>query len=525
MDLQTVGWISIIPPLVAITLAIITKEVLISLAIGIFCGALILSGGNPLTAFTGSLEILIEAIGDHEWNTRVILFVMLLGGIVGLLARSGSPVSFSQWAVKRIKSRPRALFTTWLLGVIIFMDDYFNCLTVGTIMRPITDRYRVSRAKLAFVIDATAAPVCILVPLSTWVAYVISILVEQFKLYGISMNPFQAFMTTIPYNLYPWLVLGMVLITSFTDLEYGPMARHERRALEQGILYDESLGSPPGDDFSQLEVAENSQPIDLILPIVILVVTTIIAMLYTGGYGERGFWDAIMDTDSATALVYGAFITIIFMAAFYHIRGVVPVSESMSAIIQGFKSMVEAVTILGLAWSIGTVCSNLGTGVWVAGVVSRGLPTMLIPAALFLASALIGFSTGTSWGTFSIMIPIAVPLAQATDISLLIPAIAAVLSGGTFGDHCSPISDTTIMSSTGGACHHVDHVNTQLPYAVTAAALATVGFITASFLPSGWLVLAVSLALFFAVIKFLHTFWNDPLPETLSQTASEYSGS
>jgi tetracycline resistance efflux pump len=524
MDLPTVGWLSIIPPLVAITLAIVTKEVLISLFVGIFCGALILSGGSPIAAFTGSMEIIIESIGDAEWNVRVILFVMLLGGIVGLLARSGSPISFSQWAVQRIKSRSRALFTTWLLGVIIFMDDYFNCLTVGTIMRPITDRYRVSRAKLSFVIDATAAPVCILIPLSTWVAYVMSLLVHEFGQYGITMNPFQAFMATIPYNLYPWLVLGMVLITSFTDLEYGPMARHERLAVEKGVLYDESMGSPPGDDFSQMEVADNSQPTDLMLPIIILVVGTIVAMLYTGGFGEVGFWDAIMNTDSATALVYGAFVTIIFMIVYYHFRGVVPISESMGAIVQGFKSMVMAVSVLALAWSIGAVCSDLGTGVWVADVVSRGLPAMFIPAALFLSSALIGFSTGTSWGTFAIMIPIAVPLAQATNIALLIPAVAAVLSGGTFGDHCSPISDTTIMSSTGGACHHIDHVNTQLPYALTAAALATVGFITTSFLPSGWLVLIVSLALFFVAIKFLHTFWNHSLLDAHSQPTQDHSG-
>ncbi|MFY9189068.1 MAG: Na+/H+ antiporter NhaC family protein [bacterium] len=523
MDLQTVGWLSIVPPFVAITLAIVTKEVLISLALGIFCGALILTGGNPATAFTKSVEILIESIGDAEWNVRVILFVMLLGGIVGLLARSGSPISFSQWAVKKVKSRPRALFTTWVLGVIIFMDDYFNCLTVGTIMRPITDRYRVSRAKLSFIIDSTAAPVCILIPLSTWVAYVMSLLVHEFGQYGITLNPFQAFMSTIPYNLYPWLILGMVLVTSFADLEYGPMAHHERLALEKGILYDESMGSPPGDDFAQMEVAENSQPIDLILPIVTLVVGTIIAMLITGGYGEVGFWEAIMNTDSATALVYGATVTIIFMVIFYHFRRVVPVSESMNAVTQGFKSMVMAVSVLSLAWSIGAICSELGTGVWVAGVVSKGLPAMFIPAALFLASALIGFSTGTSWGTFAIMIPIAVPLAQAVDIAYLIPSVAAVLSGGTFGDHCSPISDTTIMSSTGGACHHVDHVNTQLPYAVTAAALATVGFITTSFLPSGWLVLALSLALFFVVTKFLHAFWNDGVPE--AQMAQEHSGS
>lgn len=504
------GWLSILPPLVAITLAIITREVLVSLVLGIYTGALILTSGNPVGAFTKATEILINAIGDPEWNVRVLLFVTLLGGIVGLLARSGSPVSFSQWAVQRVKSRSLALLSTWLLGVTIFMDDYFNCLTVGTVMRPITDRYRVSRAKLSFIIDATAAPVCILVPLSTWVAYVISLLAPEFEQYGITLNPFQAFLATIPYNLYAWLILIMVLATSFTDLEYGPMARHERLALEKGILYDESLGSPPGDDFASLEVAENSRPVDLVVPIVTLVVSTIAAMLATGGYGEVGFWDAIMNTDSATSLVYGATITLIVTTLFYHFRGVVRLSDSMTAIIQGFKSMMVAITILSLAWSIGAICKELGTGPWVAGVVSEGLPAALVPAALFATSAFIAFSTGTSWGTFAIMIPIAVPLADAVGL-YLIPSLAAVLAGGTFGDHCSPISDTTIMSSTGAACHHVDHVNTQLPYAVTAAALSFLGFLTVSFLPSGWLVLAVSTAMFLGVLKLLHAIWSPGL--------------
>lgn len=502
------GWLSILPPLVAITLAIVTREVLVSLALGIFTGALILTGGNPAGAFTKSIELVIKAVGDPEWNVRVLLFVLLLGGIVGLLARSGSPLSFSLWAVKQVKNRSLALFTTWLLGVIIFMDDYFNCLTVGTVMRPITDRYRISRAKLSFIIDATAAPVCILVPLSTWVAYVVSLLVPEFEQYGITLNPFQAFLAMIPYNLYAWLILIMVLITSFTDLEYGPMARHEHLALTKGVLYDESLGSPPGDDFASLEVAENSRPVDLMVPIVTLVVSTMAAMLVTGGYGEKSFWDAIMNTNSATSLVYGATISIIVTVLFYHLRHVVPWRESMNAIVQGFKSMVVAITILSLAWSIGAICKELGTGAWVAKVVSQGLPAALVPAALFAASAFIAFATGTSWGTFAIMLPIAVPLA--TTIGLyLIPSMAAVLAGGTFGDHCSPISDTTIMSSTGGACHHVDHVNTQLPYALTAAGVALLGFLTVSFLPSGWLVLGVSTLIFIVVLKLLHTFWNE----------------
>lgn len=514
------GWLSILPPLVAITLAIATREVLVSLALGIFTGALILTGGNPAQAFTKAIEILVNAVGDPEWNVRVLLFVLLLGGIVGLLARSGSPISFSLWAVKRVKSRALALFTTWLLGVIIFMDDYFNCLTVGTVMRPITDRYRVSRAKLSFIIDATAAPVCILVPLSTWVAYVVSLLAPEFEQYGIALNPFQAFLAMIPYNLYAWLILIMVLVTSFTDLEYGPMARHERLALEKGVLYDESLGSPPGDDFASLEVAENSRPIDLVVPIVTLVVSTIAAMLATGDFGEKGFWEAIMNTNSATSLVYGATITLIVTTLFYHFRRVVRLSDSMTAITQGFKSMVVAITILSLAWSIGAICKELGTGAWVAGVVSKGLPAALVPAALFATSAFIAFATGTSWGTFAIMIPIAVPLANAVGL-YLIPSLAAVLAGGTFGDHCSPISDTTIMSSTGGACHHVDHVNTQLPYALTAAVLSLLGFLTVSFLPSGWLVLAVSTALFLGVLKLLHAVWNPQLTPTAYLRESE----
>jgi len=511
--MEDYGFLSILPPIIAITLAIITKEVFVSLVIGIFTGALIISNYSFFTAFTKSVELVINTVADAEWNIRVLLFTLLLGAIVGLLAKSGSTIAFGEWATKRIKTRGTSLLASWILGVLIFMDDYFNCLTVGTVMRPITDRFKVSRAKLAFIIDSTAAPVCILVPISTWVAYVMSLTAPEFERFSIEMNPFQAFVAMIPFNLYPWLIVLMVLVTSFTSLEFGPMARAELRALKTGELLEDTSTPPPGDDFSGMEVSKKGKPTDLIVPILVLIFLTLAGMAYTGGYfeGGKGLIRAIMDCDSATALVYGAVLTIIITVIMYRIEGVLNVSESMAAILQGFKSMMIAVAILSLAWSIGSITRELGAGDYVASIVSKGFPDALIPFLIFVTSAFMAFAMGTSWGTYAIMIPIAVPLAMAVDKYLLV-SIAAVLAGGTFGDHCSPISDTTIMSSTGASCHHIEHVNTQLPYAFTAAAVAAVGFLAAGFIENAFIVWAGTIVLFFIVVKFLHMFWSQDIP-------------
>lgn len=506
------GFWSILPPLLAISLSIITKEVLSSLIVGIMVGAMILTGGNLIKAFEKAMETLITTAGDPSWNFRVLMFTALLGSIIGMISRANGPQAFGRWAEKNIKSRSLSLFITWLLGVLIFMDDYFNCMTVGTALRPVTDRFRVSRAKLSFIIDSTAAPVCTLVPISTWVAYVASLMIPLFEQYNLNLNPYTVYVQMIPYDFYPWLIVLMVLITSFTNLEYGPMARAEYRALSGKGLWDESITkTPPGDEFENMEKSEKGSAIDMVAPLLGLIVIMLVCMAYSGGFfeGKAGFFEAVMNSDSATALVWGATITLILTACFYSLRGIVRIKDSMEAVIQGAKSMMVALFVLSLAWTIGSICKELGTGLYVSSIMSDTFPAWAVPFTLFILTAFIAFSTGTSWGTWAIMIPIAVPLAVTMKLDLL-PSIAAVLSGGVFGDHCSPISDTTIMSSTGGACPHIEHVNTQLPYALTAAVASAVGFLITGFFDNAIAVWLLTIAVFFAAVFVLHRVWGGP---------------
>ncbi|MDI3481545.1 MAG: tetracycline resistance efflux pump [Tepidanaerobacteraceae bacterium] len=520
------GFLSLLPPVLAIGLAMITKEVLSSLVIGIAAGALTLTGGNIIEAFKKAMELLINTAGDPSWNFRVLMFTVLLGAIIGMVSRANGPQAFGRWAEKHIKSRSIALFITWCLGVLIFMDDYFNCMTVGTALRPVTDRFKVSRAKLSFIIDSTAAPVCTLVPVSTWVAYVASLLVPLFEQYKLSLNPYTVYVQMIPYNFYPWLIVLMVLITSFTDLEYGPMAVSERRALSGKGLWDTSImKNPPGDEFASLEKSEKGSAIDMVGPLLGLIVIMLLAMAYSGGFfeGKSGFFTAVMNSDSATSLVWGATITVILSAIFYSVRGVVRLKDSMEAVIQGAKSMMVALFILSLAWTIGKTCQELGTGVYVSSIMSDTFPAWAVPVTIFLISAFIAFSTGTSWGTWAIMIPIVIPLAVAMKMDILC-CIAPVLSGGVFGDHCSPISDTTIMSSTGGACPHIEHVNTQLPYALTAAITSAVGFFILGFFDHPFVVWIITIALFFAVVYVMHKVWIGEPPAKMLKTVSDDRG-
>ncbi|AYO29842.1 MAG: tetracycline resistance efflux pump [Thermoanaerobacteraceae bacterium] len=508
------GFLSLLPPVLAIGLAMITKEVLSSLVIGIAAGALTLTGGNIIEAFKKAMELLINTAGDPSWNFRVLLFTVLLGAIIGMVSRANGPQAFGRWAEKHIKSRSISLFITWCLGVLIFMDDYFNCMTVGTALRPVTDRFKVSRAKLSFIIDSTAAPVCTLVPVSTWVAYVASLMVPLFEQYKLNLNPYTVYVQMIPYDFYPWLIVLMVLVTSFTNLEYGPMAVSERRALSGKGLWDTNImKNPPGDEFASLEKSEKGSAIDMVGPLLGLIVIMLFAMAYSGGFfeGKAGFFTAVMNSDSATSLVWGATITVILSAIFYSVRGVVRLKDSMEAVIQGAKSMMVALFILSLAWTIGKTCQELGTGVYVSSIMSETFPTWAVPVTVFLISAFIAFSTGTSWGTWAIMIPIVIPLVVAMKIDIL-PCIAAVLSGGVFGDHCSPISDTTIMSSTGGACPHIEHVNTQLPYALTAAITSAVGFLMLGFFDHPFVVWFITIALFFVVVYIMHKVWTGESP-------------
>lgn len=515
------GWLSIVPPVVAITLALATKEVFGSLLIGIFSGYFIfvnfapaeisegLASTNPIFGpFLEMVNSIIANAGD-SWNMAILLFLAILGGLVAIITVAGGSAAYGEWAAKRVKTRSGAQLSTFLLGCIIFIDDYFNSLTVGTVMRPVTDRYRISRAKLAYILDSTAAPVTILVPVSSWVATIISIMEPSLESEGFTLSGLSGFMSTLPYNFYAWLTLIMVVVIAVSKLEFGPMARFEAKAMLTGELQEDREATPPGDDFSNLEISQKGSPLDLILPIAALIVLTLIAMLYTGGYfgSDTTMWQAFGDTDSATSLLYGGIGALLFCLILFVPRKLMTYGQFMNAFVQGVKSMVPAFSILILAWTFGSVLRDDGlqTGTFVANVVGTTISAWLLPAIIFIVSCFIAFATGTSWGTFAIMLPIAIPICANVNPEMISLMMAAVLAGAVYGDHCSPISDTTILSSTGAACHHIDHVATQTPYASLVAGISIIGFLVAGITNSALISFPVSLALLLAALKILHS--------------------
>lgn len=501
------GWLSIIPPLIAITAALITKEVLLSLFLGIFVGALILSDYKIISAFEKTFAVAFEGMSDPEWNIPILAFLFLLGGLTALVAASGGSRAFGEWAMSRVKSRVGAQLVTMLLGIIIFIDDYFNSLAVGQVARPLTDRHHVSRAKLAYIIDSTAAPVCIIAPVSSWGAYIITVIADQLKNVNITdIQPLTAFIAMIPMNIYAILALIMVFIIAITNIEFGSMAVEEKRALKTGQLYDESKGEPPGNpEIEPDKSTAKAAVMDLILPILGLILFTVLAMLYTGGFfGPEGgsVMIAFLNTAVSLSLVYGAVLTILFAAILYLPRSLIKPRQFIPALLQGMQSMVTAIVILVLAWAIGGVIGELGTGEFLASKLSKSLPVYLLPALSFALSGLMAFATGTSWGTFGIMLPIAAPMAAAAGLGteIVLMSMAAVLAGAVYGDHISPISDTTILSSTGASCHHIDHVNTQLPYATLVAVISIIGYIVMALTGSILAGLGLSLLLLLGAI-------------------------
>lgn len=497
------GILSLLPPIIAIALAILTKQVIMSLFVGVIIGLGIYTGsiGGTFVEFT---EVLVANLLD-DWQARVLIFTTLLGALVGLVYRSGGSLAFGESAIKAVKNRKSAQVAAWLMGILIFFDDYFNTLTVGSVMRPVTDKFKVSREKLAYIIDSTAAPVCIIIPISTWVAYVISLIIAEFDRAGRAVSGFDIYLQSIPYNFYALLALIAVFVLAVTDLEFGPMAAAEKRAIKSGNVYDlETQNEIPGGDITNMEISKKGTISDLILPIGVLIATTIIGILYTGGFFDGvGFIDAVGDADAATALIYGTVLANVVAIVWYSARKILTLSETMEAFMQGAKSMMTALAILLLAWSLGAVSDMLGTGTYVAEVVSSALPVSLVPAVIFIVSAFMAFATGTSWGTFAVMMPIGIPLIFAVNGNVP-AAIAAVLAGGIFGDHCSPISDTTVLSSTGASCNHIDHVKTQLPYALLIAGISVVGFIISGFVANPIVPLVVVLALMVGAFYVLH---------------------
>ncbi len=480
---------SLLPPIIAIALALITKEVYFSLFVGILSGALIYADFSPWGMVTGTFDVMITKLSDG-WNVGIMIFLVTLGMMVALINKAGGSAAYGRWASKHIKSRVGAIISTAVLGMLIFVDDYFNCLTVGSVMRPVTDKHNVSRAKLSYIIDATAAPICIIAPISSWAAAVSSVAPEG---QGLTL-----FIRSIPYNLYALLTIFMVIALALMQFDYGKMRLHEANAIN-GDLY--TTDARPYAASENEEGNPKGTVLDLILPIAALIISCVLCMVYTGGFFEGvDFITAFSNCDASVGLVLGSFIALIFTAVLYLPRKIIGYKEYFNALSDGFKAMVPAMLILTFAWTLSGVTGQMGATVFVAEFVrtsAQGLANFL-PAIVFLIGTGLAFATGTSWGTFGVLLPIVCSVFPSGE--LMVIAVAACLAGAVCGDHCSPISDTTIMASTGGQCDHINHVNTQLPYALTVAAVSFVGYIIAGFVQNAWIVLPVSLVLMFAVL-------------------------
>ena len=506
------GWLSIIPPVIAIILALLTKEVISSLLVGIMAGALIFSHGNIM----GMIETTFLVMSDRmAGNVNILIFLGLLGALVVIVTKGGGSAAYGNWAVEKIKTRRGASLATAVLGCVIFIDDYFNCLTVGTVMKPVTDKHRISRAKLSYLLDATAAPICIIAPVSSWGASVAAYIEEADIGNGMS-----TFVQAIPFNMYALLTIIMVIIVAVTKLQFGPMAKFEKNAIEKGDLFS----NPETAKEETIEAYnKNGKVIDLIIPILSLIIFSILAMIYTGGgfSGEVGMLDSFGNCDSSFSLVLGSFGALVVTAVLYMPRKVLNFKEFFDCIGEGVKSMVGANIILILAWTIGGICSSdyLGTGLYVGEIVASGsFPVFILPAMIFAVSGFLAFATGTSWGTMALLIPIAGNICTSPETShLALPILGAILGGAVFGDHISPISDTTILSSTGAGCNHLDHVSTQLVYASTVAGCCIVGHLLMGLIGGFVIPFAVALALMVLILFIANKKNNEKMPIDYSQ--------
>lgn len=484
---------ALLPPLVAIVLALITKEVYSSLFVGIVVGALIYSGfkfeGTVTQIFEGGI---IKVLSD-SYNVGILIFLVILGSVVCMMNKAGGSAAFGRWASKKIHTRVGAELAAIILGVLIFIDDYFNCLTVGSVMRPVTDRHHVSRAKFAYLIDATAAPVCIIAPISSWAAAVSGFVKGQ--------DGLAIFVRTIPYNFYAILTIVMMVGMVLMKTEFGAMRTHEINALN-GDLYTTS--ARPYENATDDETPNpRGKVIDLVIPIVVLVICCVISMIYTGGFfSGTDFVTAFSQSDASTGLAMGSAFGLVFAIIFYMIRRVINFRDCMGCIPEGFKAMVPAIMILTFAWTLKAMTDSLGAAVFVEEAmrsVAGGIEVIL-PAIIFLVGCGLAFATGTSWGTFGILIPIVVAVFEKSSPEMMIISMSACMAGAVCGDHCSPISDTTIMASAGAQCDHVTHVSTQLPYAILAAAVSFVTYIVAGFVKTAWIALPVGIVLMLIVL-------------------------
>ena len=485
---------SLLPPVAAIVLALITKEVYSSLFLGIIVGCFLYTNGSPIDAFQDFVSRLTSNAGG---NMGILMFLVILGTMVALMIRAGGSKAYGDWAVSHIKTKSGALWSTFILAIVLGVDDYFNNLTTGNVMRPVTDGHHISRAKLSYMCDATAAPVCIMMPVSSWAAAVTGII-------GNEEVGFQIFLKAIPYNYYAILTLVFIVVMTCLNIDYGPMRKHENNAAK-GDLY--TTPERPFAGVEEMKFNPNGKVIDLVLPVLVLVGGCVGSMVYVGYQnGGTDLITAFANTSAFDALPLGSLVALIFTMIFFMVRRAMSFTELMDCLPEGFKQMVPAILILCLAWTIGDVTKGLGAPEFVAGIVKNlsGSLYALLPAVVFIIAAFLGFATGTSWGTFSILLPIVIPVfsggTPAVDLTvgdlnnnLLMISIAATLGGAVMGDHCSPISDTTIMASSGAQCYHLNHVATQLPYAVTVAVVAFVNYIITAFIQVPFICLPIAI--------------------------------
>lgn len=488
---------SLLAPIIAIVLALITKEVYSSLIIGIVVGGFIYAGGNIETAINHVLfDGFVSSLAD-SYNMGIVIFLVLLGALVSMMNKAGGSSAFGRWASKHIKSRTGAQLATVLLGCLIFIDDYFNCLTVGSVMRPVADEQKISRAKLSYIIDATAAPVCIIAPISSWAAAVAGFARGAGADSGMSL-----FVQAIPYNFYAIFTIIMMVTIAIAKVDYGPMKIHERNAIEKGDIFT----SGERVENTDVEANPKGKVIDLVLPVAVLIVCCVFGMIYSGGFFEGvGFIEAFSNSDASVGLVIGSAIAIVFAIIYLMLRKVISFKQAMESLPEGFKAMVPAILILTCAWTLKAMTDSLGAKIYISQLVegSAGAFQAFLPAIIFLIAVGLSFATGTSWGTFGILIPIVLSVFDAGD-PLMIVSISACMAGAVCGDHCSPISDTTIMASAGAQCDHLNHVSTQLPYALTVAGVSFVTYILAGFVPHWYIVLpigAVAMVVTLFVIK------------------------
>ncbi|MBA1335810.1 MAG: Na+/H+ antiporter [Firmicutes bacterium] len=505
------GIISLLPPLLAIILAFVTKQVILSLFLGILVGATMMSGWNPFFGFLRTLDQYILGSAADSWNAGILIFTLSIGGMIGVMGRMGGTQAVAEALAKKAKTAKSAQLVTMLLGVLVFFDDYANTLIVGPTMRPLTDKMKVSREKLSYIVDSTAAPVAGLALISTWIGYEIGLIKDAYAAIGMDMNAYWLFIQTIPYRFYCILAIVMVFLVAYMKRDFGPMYKAEVRARKEGKVLADGAKPMASDEMTNMKLPENVKlkVSNAVVPILTLVVVAFVGMWYNGGGLElpgnfEGIREAFGNADASVVLIWaaitGGLVAIIMAVA----QKILTLGEGFDAWVDGAKSLVITAIILTLAWSLGSVTGDVGTADYLVGVVTEALPASLLPLLVFLISCVIAFATGTSWGTMAIVVPLAVPLANAYTAALILPTMGAVLTGSVFGDHCSPISDTTIMSSMASASDHMDHVKTQIPYAVTTAVVAALfGFIPAGLGMNPIISLVAGAVVLWAIVKFV----------------------